>query len=126
MLPSLGPKRITRRVLSVGVLSDIFSTRNAVLREAGFFVQPTLELSEALRLFGNAEFDAVVLCHRIPNGQKQDLIRQMKELKPLTPIITMTDGTGGPSGDVEVYNLDGPEALLQRLRAAVGGSGGAS
>jgi DNA-binding NtrC family response regulator len=111
---------MTHRVLSVGLPSDIFSTRNAVLRQAGYLVRPATDLNEALRLFKDEDFDATVICHLVPLHRKDRLIRQMKELKPLTPVISMTDGTTGPPADAEIFNLDGPEALLKWLKKLVG------
>lgn len=112
---------MTHRLLSVGVASDIMSTRNAVLRQAGYLVQPATELKEALRLFQDEDFDAAVICHLVARHRKERLIRQMKELKPLTPVISMSDGTGGPQADADVFNLDGPEKLLERLAELLDG-----
>ncbi|HUS19279.1 MAG TPA: hypothetical protein VMZ25_06490 [Terriglobales bacterium] len=116
------PYKMPLRLLSIGVASDIFSTRNAVLRQAGFLVDSTTDLGEAVRLFRNADFNSAVICHLIPTRQKEQLIRQLKELKPLTPIVSVTDGTGGPGADVEVFNLDGPEVLLSSLHQAIDSS----
>jgi DNA-binding response OmpR family regulator len=114
---------MTYRILSVGPFSEILSTRNAVLRQAGFLVQSSVDLNEALRLLLQDDFDGAILCHSIPRRDKERLIHLLKEHKPLTPVAVMTDGYRVPEADLEIHSLDGPEELIRRLGQLVEESG---
>ena len=103
------------RVLSVGPVSQILVTRNEVLRKAGFLVETSIDLNQALRLFLEEDFDGALLCHTIPNRDKERLVRLLKQEKPMTPVAVMIDGVDAPYADLEINSLDGPERLLSQL-----------
>lgn len=103
------------RLLSVGPVSELLTTRNAVLRQAGFLVETSFDLNEALALFLAEDFDVAVVCHSVPARDKERFVRLLKEHKPLTPVAVMSDGHHAGCGDEEIHNLDGPEELLQRI-----------
>ena len=115
---------MTYHVLSVGPVPELLTTRNAVLRRAGFEVQTSLDLNEALGLFLNGDFDTALLCHAIPARDKERFVRLLKDHKPLTPVVVMTDGNGSSyiPADLEIHNLDGPEELLRQIAEAIAGS----
>ncbi len=106
------------RLLSVGSESDLLLTRNAVLREAGFSVQSRTDPAEALTLLCEEDFAAVLLCHLVPPKTKQQLIRQMKEHKPQTPVAVMSNGKRG-SLRTGLHSVNGPEELVRTIREMI-------
>jgi DNA-binding response OmpR family regulator len=102
-------------LLSVGPVESLLTTRNAVLRQAGFQVETSLDLNEAFEMFRDRDFDAALLCHSIPLKDRERFVHLLKEQKPLTPVAVMTNGHASPSADLEIHNLDGPEELLRQI-----------
>jgi DNA-binding response OmpR family regulator len=110
-------------LLSVGPVASLLNTRNAVLRHAGFRVETSSDLNEALSLFLNGDFDAAILCHSVPARDKERFVRIAKEQKPLTPLAVMSDGAGPTAGaDLQIQNLDGPEELLRQVAEVIAAS----
>jgi DNA-binding NtrC family response regulator len=121
---------MTYRLLSVGPKSELLTTRNAVLRKAGFVVHESSDWDEAVSSFRDQDFDAAVVCHSIPTKDRKRLVTRLKDEKPETPVVLMSLGTETPVADVSIHSLDGPEEMLRQLQHVVanakGSGGGAS
>jgi DNA-binding NtrC family response regulator len=84
-----------------------------VLRNEGYGVHAETSVTEALRVFRQGDFDLVVLCHSIPEGEKLRILTAMKKAKPSIPVVTMRSGGEAPKlADASVRSLDGPDSLL--------------
>jgi DNA-binding NtrC family response regulator len=104
------------RILSIGVDSDLLSTRNLVLRRAGYHVASATNLQRATRLLQRVWFDMVILCHAIPKDQREEAVGKIKSVQPNASVIALQAGGEGldtpVDATIESYN---PETLLQSL-----------
>lgn len=107
------------RLLSVGPESDLLLTRNAVLREAGFSIYSRRDPDEALTLLREENFAAVLLCHLFPTKTKQWLIRRVKEEKPHTPVVVMSNGHRTSGGDAELPSGISEEAMVRAITETI-------
>jgi hypothetical protein len=102
------------RILSLSRDPVILSTRNLVLKSAGYEVaSPPPE--EAVKVFIREQVSLVVLGGSIDVDQRQQLAVKLHSLKPTVPIVDVyRAGEESPVGeaDAHVGSLDGPEALL--------------
>jgi CheY-like chemotaxis protein len=78
-----------RRVLSLGHNSALLRARNAVIETAGYQVVTTKESSLMVQLAQEQHFDAVVLCNSIPLLLRKNAARELKTLRPKTPLIVI-------------------------------------
>ena len=76
-------------VLHVGTDLALLNTRSAVLESAGMAVVRASNSAEALRLFTDADFDAVVLCHSIPPDQCRRIERAVHASRPSVPVLVL-------------------------------------
>jgi CheY-like chemotaxis protein len=98
-------------VLLVDDNRDGLLVRRALLEEQGLKVQIALNGKEGLEVFESFHFDVVVTDYRMPGMSGIELIRRIRELKPLTGIILL-------SGFVEPLGLteenSGADAVIAK------------
>jgi len=101
-------------LLSVGCDPLLMGTRTGLLVEAGYSVVPSFTSRDAFQMFISRDIDLVIICHTIPEEEKNKLIASMKERNKRTPIVSIhADGEAdGELVDAYVHGLDGPVALL--------------
>jgi DNA-binding NtrC family response regulator len=78
---------------SVLVVDDDAAMREmltSLLAEAGIRAQTAKTAEDAMEALRNAEFDAVLSDIRMPGKSGYDLIGELRELRPETPVILMT------------------------------------
>jgi len=92
--PSMPPS-----VLLVDDSKDGLLVRRALLEEQGFDVHIAVNGEEGLKLFQRRSFDVVVTDYRMPVMCGLELIRGIRALKPLTPVVLL-------SGAVEPLGLN--------------------
>lgn len=104
------------RILSIGVDSDLLSTRNLVLRKAGYLVASATDLQRARQLLQRAWFDLVILCHAIPKEKREEAVEEIRRVQPKTSVIALRAGgeelNAAVDATIESYN---PESLLESL-----------
>jgi CheY-like chemotaxis protein len=104
--PSLHPN-----VLLVDDNQDGLLVRRALLEEQGFQVAIASNGEEGLKLFKEGHFDVVVTDYRMPVMTGIELIRKIRELKPLLPVVLL-------SGLVEPLGLNeqntGADAVIAK------------
>jgi CheY-like chemotaxis protein len=88
-------------ILSVGNDEVLLSSRNAVLRKAGYAVVEVSSPKRAIAEFYTGDFDLVLLCHSIPSEVRQRLAQAMHGRCPGTPVLCV----GG------VVEYEGPTLL---------------
>jgi DNA-binding response OmpR family regulator len=92
-------------LLSVGSDPDLMTTRSMVLRQAGYAVETAMTVRTAMPLFVSGDFDLVIICASIPEGQRIQLISAIKSKRPLAMIMI----------DDVVPILDRGKALLESV-----------
>jgi CheY-like chemotaxis protein len=78
---------------SVLVVDDDAAMREmltSLLAEAGIRAQTAKTAEDAMEALRNGEFDAVLSDIRMPGKSGYDLIGELRELRPETPVILMT------------------------------------
>ena len=98
-------------VLLVDDSKDGLLVRRALLEEQGFDVHIAVNGEEGLKLFKGRPFDVVVTDYRMPVMSGVELIRWIRALKPLTPVVLL-------SGIVEPLGLNqentGADAVIAK------------
>jgi hypothetical protein len=76
--------------------------RNQALSTAGFAVASPRSVSDGPKLLDSDHFGAVLVGNSIPPEVRKSLIRQMRESKPLVPIVfvTVVPGEDEPAADI--------------------------
>ena len=98
-------------ILSIGSDRTLLGLRDDVLRIAGYKVREYIpsEFSSP----PDDDFAIAILCHSIPDAEKQRIIRSIRSRKPGVPILIVRASEGRIENvDATVHGLDGPEALL--------------
>jgi DNA-binding response OmpR family regulator len=78
-----------RRILSAGHNSALLRLRNSFIQTAGYQVVTTKEAELLMDLVSKQDFDAIVLCSSIPTQIKEYIARDVRKLKPQTPLIVI-------------------------------------
>lgn len=81
--------RSGKTILSGGHNSALLRSRNALIQSAGYQVVTTRESNLVLDLATKQHFDAVVLCSSIPALLRKNLVRELKRLKPMLPLVIL-------------------------------------
>jgi DNA-binding response OmpR family regulator len=100
-------------VLSVGTDETLLTLRGLVLREAGYFVEEHRDLSRAMKVFKDGDFDLVILCHSIAAKDRQRIASIIKAAKPSTLVIVIrANGEATSVADASVHSMEGADGLL--------------
>jgi CheY-like chemotaxis protein len=102
-------------ILSAGRDADLLKRRNAALTEQGYKVAAASSSCEVVDKLLNGDFDVVLLCHTIPEEDRQRLARIIASYSPSTPVvfISVTERTEGELGAQMVSCR--PDQLLHTL-----------
>ena len=103
-------------VLAVGYDPVLLKTRGQVLQSEGYTVVSVRSLKRAITQFAEGDFDLVVLCHSIPQEDRQRLAYLIRGHSSRTPIVFVSSGLCQyePSADLTTEN--NPDDLLSDLR----------
>jgi len=124
---TLVPKRITSKaanvpcrnctVISVGANPELLSLREAVLQKAGFKVVSTDDAARAMGEFRSGNYEVMVLCQSLAETVLKELTREFHESRV---VIVTNERLQFAIGDKTkvVYGIDGPETLVEAIRAA--------
>ena len=115
----------TGRVLCVDDNDDTCFLLSTLLGREGFEVKTAASFGEALELARTEEFDLFVLDGCYPEGEGVDLCRQLRQLKPQTPVVFYSgaafehDREQGIAAGADAYvlkpEIDGLLATVRRL-----------
>jgi len=78
---------------------------------------------DAIDLLRKKKFDAVVISYSMSDENIADITELFREKDPSAPVIAVTKGRWAdlePDADVSVDAEDGPEALIDAVRTAIG------
>ena len=108
-------------ILAVGQDSAILNSRSSVLRTAGYAVELSMSVKQAIERFRERHFDLVVLCHSLPLEDRLILVKLIRASGSQVPVLTVSPADFG-SEDLENPTvgshpselLDGVEEVLTR------------
>jgi hypothetical protein len=101
--------------LSLGSDSLLLETCNQVLRNDGHTVVSALCIEQAFKEFAARDFDLVVLCHSIPEQERERFTKAIHSRTPNTLVVLVSQRLAGkdPFTDATVEN--DPARLLEEL-----------
>jgi len=108
-------------VISVGAHPELVRLRDFVLQEAGFHVVSTLDEHEALARIERGECGVLLVCYTMTKSARQSLAEALRRACPGSRMVLITnEHIEKPEfADFFVYGVEGPEALIGALSAAV-------
>lgn len=106
-----------RKVLCISFDKTVSDSRSAILRQGGYAVTAITSAEEALQLLAREKFDLVVIGHRFPKTNKQELAAQAREQGKI-PVLLVCGASADTDipADARVYALEGAEGLLAAVR----------
>ncbi len=110
------------RILSVSRNVSLLLNRNDALAIAGFRVVSPRRPEDALIMLEQQKVDAVVIGHSVVAPQRQELIREIRALRPEIPIFFVyaaPDKEGEPLADESLDVTSGPQHLVSALQQAL-------
>jgi hypothetical protein len=104
-------------LLSVGKDPLLLSTRNEVLRAAGFDVISCSSVKEALLAMSSGPLCAVVLCHSVPPGERDQIRAMLSRLQPTVSAMVVCCGDYDARYDELLVEND-PRVLVSTVTAS--------
>lgn len=106
-------------LLSVGCDSQLLGSRQLLLQSAGYAVVSAHSAKEAVDCFLAGDFDLVLLCHSLPERERDGVACLIRASGSLTPIITVATYEGQQDVFVSATIESEPEQLLAGIRDAL-------
>jgi CheY-like chemotaxis protein len=106
-------------ILSVDDAPALLYTREKILQGAGYEVLSAADGKKALEIFAAHRVDLVVLDFHMPKMDGGTVARQMKQCKPLVPIIIQSALSAAKVVNCAngfVVKGEGPTALLEKIK----------
>jgi CheY-like chemotaxis protein len=103
-------------VLAVGYDPVLLETRSQVLEGAGYTVVVIRSLKRAVTEFLEGDFDLIVLCHSIPQDDRQRFADLIRGHSPRTPIAFVSSSLGQYDASADLTIESNPTDLLSGLR----------
>ena len=103
-------------VLAVGRDPVLLETRSQVLQAAGYTVIPERSLKKAVVMFGDGDFDLVLLCHSIPAQDRERLTQLLREHTSRTPIVSVSCNLSALDSFADATLGNDPKELILGLR----------
>ena len=107
-------------ILSVDDEPNLLQTREEVLRLAGYEVLSAVDGEQALEVFAAHRVDLVVLDFHMPKMDGGIVAQQMKQRKPLVPIIIQSAFSAAKvvvtCATCFIAKGEGPAALLEKIK----------
>ena len=101
--------------LSVGSDPLVLGTRNQVLRSDGHTVVSAISADDALKVFLAGDFDLVILCHSIPERDRESLTNAIHNRSPKTPVVLVAQRVGEQDRFADATIENDPARLLEQL-----------
>ena len=106
-------------ILAIGRDPGLLHLREEVLRTGGYAVVSTHSINDAVRKITEGDFDAVILCHTLPAGQKKTLISFVRAHSPSTPCVAIHTLSFAKDPLADLTLGSDPLALLAGLKAVL-------
>ena len=107
-----------RKILCVSFDRTVSDNRCILLKEAGYDVTATTNVTEALDLLNRERFDAVIVGHRFPAEEKYVLAVEAEQKSNARVLLVCgADADSQIPATSRVYALEGHAGLLSALSA---------
>lgn len=109
---------VNKRVLSIGTDAELLRLRDAVLRCAGFEVSSLKNEQDALKTIRTGDCGVLLMCYSLPVAVRKNLSDAFRSHCPGGRIVSIANQQLETPyfGDVLVYGIEGPEALIEAIR----------
>lgn len=108
-------------ILSISYDASLLYTREWILKAEGFEVTSACGFVEAEEKCRSASYDLAIMGHSIERKDKVALIKEFKKYSQAPVLSLLRHGDGPlPEADHWVEAAEGPSALLQAVRTALG------
>ncbi len=102
-------------ILNVGQDPVLLETRSLVLCAGGYTVE-SCSIGEAINRFRAADFDLVVLCHSVPQRDREHLICLIRDCGCSTPVLFVAASSADcPDRLANASSRSNPQELLQSI-----------
>jgi DNA-binding NarL/FixJ family response regulator len=108
------------KVISTGSNPELLWLRDAVLQSAGFDVTSTASEDDALNRIRQGNCGILLLCYSLSEPARDQLTEEFRKCCPDGRIVAITNKKMDKPevADALVYGVEGPEALIDAIRAA--------
>lgn len=106
-------------VLSVGFDRILLEPRNQVLRSEGYLVVAAYSLRAAVDYFSAGDFDLVVLCHSVPQEDRERLTSLLRASGSRIPVVSVSGNVCGCDHFATATLEDGDYKFLSGIRDAL-------
>jgi DNA-binding NarL/FixJ family response regulator len=108
------------KVISTGSNAELLWLRDAVLQSAGFDVMSTASEDDALNRIRQGNCGILLLCYSLSEPAREHLTDEFRKCCPSGRIVAITNRKMDKPevADALVYGVEGPEALIDAIRAA--------
>jgi CheY-like chemotaxis protein len=103
-------------ILSAGRDAELLKQRNAALAAEGYHVASASGSYEIVEKMLNGDFDLVLLCHSIPNGDRRRLTGIINSYTPSTPVILVSDDEQPQFDPIPRAVNCAPEQIMSTVR----------
>ena len=107
------------RLVALGYDQMLVGLRSRVLRMSGYEVEEKFTMTEASESAQSDLIDALVICHSVPNEEKEQLVRAVRNTRKLMPIFCIRTHQYDPSPNNCISVDNSPVAILDSVREAV-------
>src|ERR1700710_705455 len=102
--------------LSVGSHPNLVGLRNAALQSEGYIVTSAFSLREAVSLFHDGDFDLILLCHSVPEIDRNRLACLIRASGSRIPLFTVAGQFTHHDAFADATLEDRPDKLLTRIQ----------
>ena len=106
--------------LTVGTDALLLHTRNQILRKYGVVTVSTNSAQEAFEVFQSGDFDFVLLCHTIPEAEREQLVAQIRRRSASTPVISVSDIFHQEDPFADATTINDPNTMLRDIGRVAG------
>ena len=103
-------------LLAVGLDSSLFYNRQSAWQAAGYCITSAGSVREGLARFHQGDFDMVLLGHSLPAESRERLAYLIRAAGSRTPVISVSDSTGGSDPFADATIRVGHDKLLQAIQ----------
>jgi DNA-binding response OmpR family regulator len=107
-------------ILNVSYDESLLDSRELVLNSAGYAVESTRSIEEALTRFRERHFHLVLIGYTVPELDRKQFVSLIRQHDPSVPVVFISS-EGEPIDDpsVDITTVNHPEKLLQSVSVAL-------